>query len=328
MRFAACRGERRPPILTGIADAAIIHNPLAGSGHRRRSRQLDAARRVLAAAGIEADIQATAQAGAATTLARQAVEQGRQLVIVCGGDGTVNEAVNGLAGSQVPLALLPAGTANVLAKELGIPWDIAQAAALIPRSKLARIALGVAQPLASGRAPRYFLCVAGAGPDGVMVYAINPALKQRTGILAYWLEGFRQLFRYRFPMFRVAAAGREMECTLVIVGRTRHYGGPFRITTEADLFKNEFELLLCTTRSRLRYLSYLPALWLGRIRRMPGVHFWKTASLRCEALSGARVYAQVDGESVGRLPVEFRIVPDALTLVVPQAAGKKSRVES
>jgi YegS/Rv2252/BmrU family lipid kinase len=307
--------------LSGIRNAVIVFNPMAGRGRSRRGHQLDAAQRVLARAGIETELEATTGIGTATALARRAVEQGRQMVIVCGGDGTVNEAVNGLAGSQVPLAVLPAGTANVLAKELGIPWDIPRAAEIIPGGALRRVALGLAVPLQGSAPRRYFLCVGGAGPDGVMVYSLNPAVKLRAGILAYWLEGLRQLFRYRFPRFRVSAASREVNATIIIVGRTKHYGGPFRITTEADLLEDRFELVACASPSRLRYLSYLPALWLGQLRRMEGVYFWKATSVRCEPLGEEPIYAQVDGEPVGRLPMEFKIVPDALTLVIPQAVS-------
>ena len=314
-------------MLSGIRNAVIIHNPLAGRRRGRRAQQLDAARRILAEASIEAELRATTRPGAAIALARQAVEQARQLVIVCGGDGTVNEAVNGLAGSEVPLAVLPAGTANVLAKELGIPWNIPRAARLIAHGTLRRIALGVATPLPGRETRRYFLCVAGAGTDGVMVYSLNPALKLRTGILAYWLEGLRQVFRYDFPTFRVTAAGRTLEATLVVIGRTKHYGGPFRITTEADLFENEFELAAYTSRSVLRYLSYLPVVWLGRMR---DVHFWKATSLCCEPLDDPKIYAQVDGEPAGRLPMEFSIVADALTVVVPgrEVNSQQSKVDS
>jgi len=312
-------------MLEGIRNAVIIHNPFAGRGSKRRARQLDTAREILANAGIETELQATTGSSAATALARRAVEQGRQLVIVCGGDGTVNEAVNGLAGSQVPLAVLPAGTANVLAKELGIPWDIPRAARLLVESTLRRIALGAATPLPGRETCRYFLCVAGAGADGALVYSLDASLKRSTGMMAYWLEAFRQLLRYDFPAFRVRTTERELETTLVVVGRTKHYGGPFRITTAADLFENEFELAAYTSRSRVRYLSYLPAAWLGRLRRMPDVHFWKATSLRCEPLSDRPVYAQVDGEPAGRLPIEFSIVPDALTLVVPGEKSKANR---
>src|SRR2546425_4922817 len=109
-------------MLIGIQNAVMIHNPLAGSGRGPRARQLDAARRILARAGIQAELQATTARGEATALARRAVEQGRQLVIACGGDGTVNEVVNGLAGSHGTLAGSASGIANGVAKELGIPW--------------------------------------------------------------------------------------------------------------------------------------------------------------------------------------------------------------
>lgn len=313
----------------GIRNAVLLYNPLAGGGGLRRLQELDEARQVFARSGTETELRQTRAPGDATALAREAVEQGREMLIVCGGDGTMNEVINGLsdlpAERQVPLALLPGGTANVLVKELGLPWDIPQAAELLSRGTARQIALGLATPLEKPEARRYFLSVAGAGPDGVMVYSLDPTLKLRTGILSYWYEGFRQLFRYTFPAFRVTAAGRTLDATMVIVGRTKHYGGPFQITTQADLREDSFELAVVTTRSRIRYLSFLPALWLGALRREPGVHFWKADAVVCEPVSREPVYAQVDGEPLGRLPVEFRIVRSALKLVFPPAFGEREK---
>ena len=310
-------------MLNGIHDAIVVYNPTSGRHRGRRLTDLEAAAKILRDAGIKAELAPTLARGSATEIARRAVQQGRELVITCGGDGTINEVVNGLAGSRVPLAVLPAGTANILAKELRIPWDIPAAARLIPGSTLRRIALGaMSPPRASGSQEgpagmRYFLCVAGAGPDGEIVHVLEESFKQRAGILAYWLEGFHQLFRYDFPQFRISAVGHELVATLIVVGRTQHYGGPFRITTEANLFEDSFELVAYTARSRLRFLMCLPALWLGRLRKMRDIHFWKGTELTCEPAGEAMVYAQVDGEPVGALPVQFRVVPDALTLVVP-----------
>ena len=298
-----------------IRDAVLILNPNAGGG--RRVPQLDEARRIFRTAGIETELQSTTAPGEATVLARRAVEQSRQLVIVCGGDGTLNEAVNGLACSQVPLAMLPAGTANVLAKELSLPWNLPRAAEHIVRAQYRRIALGLAIPEKSSGEPRYFLSVAGAGPDGTLVAAVRPEIKLRAGILAYWQEGFRQLTRYDFPRFRVTAGDRAIDATLVIVGRTKHYGGPFKITTEADLLRPEFELAFVTTRSAWRYIAYLPLIWAGQLRRARYVEFCKATSLQCAALDSSPVLIQVDGELAGCLPAEFRIVPDALTLAIP-----------
>ena len=245
------------------------------------------------------------------------------MVIACGGDGTINEIVNGLAGSDVPMALLPAGTANILAKELGMPWDIPHAAALIPSGEVRRIALGLAVPMNGNHSEampangRYFLSVAGAGPDGAIVNGVDEGLKKSAGIFAYWVEGMRQLFGYSFPEMRVLSAGGNTRPRSSSSGRTAHYGGPFKITTGASLFENSFEFLTNSKRSRVSYLMCLPALWMGRLRSMDGIEAWKATETVCEPAGSEPVFAQVDGEPVGRLPMAFRIVPDALSIVAP-----------
>jgi len=306
-------------LLSGIQNAVIIYNPKAGRGLGRRVRDLNEAQKILRDAGVGADLQATTAPGAASELARQAVAQGRQLVIVCGGDGTINEVVNGLACSRVPMAVLPAGTANVLGKELGLPWDIRAAAKLIPQGRLERIALGAAIPAGPPQAQRYFIAQAGAGADGKLVYAVKLETKLRLGILAYWLEGFRQAMRYPFPEFRVISEGATRDATTVVVGRVKHYGGPVRITTGANLLEAGFEVLIfCPQNWKwLRHMLAFTAALLGQHRKLKECRFWKTTAVRCEPVGSERLYAQVDGEPFGALPIEFRIVPDALTLVVP-----------
>ncbi|MGA2509272.1 MAG: diacylglycerol kinase family protein [Candidatus Acidiferrales bacterium] len=308
-----------------IKDALLIYNPTSGGKRHRRFTEVEQAARLLKDAGIAVELAPTTAPGAATKTARQAVEQRRGMVIACGGDGTINEIVNGLAGSQVPMALLPAGTANILAKELGIPWDIPRAARLIPGGEIRRIALGMASPLNGNHSPalskegRYFLSVAGAGPDGAIVNGVSHELKSNTGVFAYWAEGFRQLFSYGFPEMRIRSGGQERKATIIVVGRTAHYGGPFKITTEASLFENSFEFLTHSDRSRLGYLTCLPAIWLGTLRSMNGIETWKATETICEPAGTDPVYAQVDGEPVGQLPLAFRIVPDALSIVTPQS---------
>ncbi len=257
-------------MLPSLRNALLIHNPNAGNGGSGRRRMLDEARRILSLGGIEADLQETRGPGDATVMAERATREGRQLVIACGGDGTLNEVVNGLAaqqnGHRVPMALLPGGTANVLAKEIGLPWDIPAAAKKLVHGEVKEIALGLATPLKEPSKARYFLSVAGAGPDGMIVYSIDLDLKARVGILAYWWQGAREVFRYKFPHFRVVTGENKLDATLVVVGRTKHYGGPFRITDEADLYADQFEMMGLTTQSGFRYLSYLPTLWLGKLR--------------------------------------------------------------
>ena len=307
---------------TQLRNALLIHNPNAGGGGADRRKELDEARRIFATGGIEADLAETTGPGDATEIALRAGNEGRQLVIACGGDGTLNEVVNGLArqqnGHRVPLALLPGGTANILAKELTLPWDIPQAAQRLVRGTVREIALGLATPVNEPEKARYFLSVAGAGPDGRITYAVDLELKAKMGIFAYWWQGAREVLNYKFPRFNVKTKDQTIEASLVIVGRTKHYGGPFKITTEADLYEDQFELAVLTTQSGLRYLSYLPTLWFGNLRNSEGVHFVKADTLLCEPTGGEPVYAQVDGEPLSRLPVEFKIVPRALKLLIPE----------
>jgi diacylglycerol kinase (ATP) len=300
-----------------IRDALLIFNPTAGRARGVRSGALERARKVLARQGIESELAPTDGPGSAPGLARQAVREQRQMVIVCGGDGTLNEVVNGLAGSSVPLALLPAGTANVFAKELGLPWNIERAASMIGASRFRRVSLGHVKAAEGEKDGRYFLSLAGAGPDGAIVRAVNPSLKERTGTVAFWIEGFRQLTSYKFPRFRVKFENETIEGTLIIAGRTKHYGGPVQITTRADLYGNDFELMLCTTNSRWKYLSYMPLLLSGRLRHVRDIRFVRATEMSCEPVDAEPIWVQVDGEAAGRLPAEFRIVRDALTLAVP-----------
>jgi diacylglycerol kinase (ATP) len=311
-----------------LRNALLIHNPNAGGGGDGRRKDLDEARKILAKGGIEAELAETTGPGDATEIALRAGQEGRQLVIACGGDGTLNEVVNGLArqtnGHRVPLALLPGGTANILAKELTLPWDIPQAAERLITGTVREIALGLATPVNEPEKSRYFLSVAGAGPDGRITYAVDLELKAKMGIFAYWWQGAVEVLQYKFPMFRVTTQEQSIDGSLVIVGRTKHYGGPFKITTEADLYEDQFELAILTTKSGLRYLSYLPTLWFGDLRKAEGVHFMKADTLLCEPINEDEpVYAQVDGEPLSRLPVEFKIVPRALKLLVPEEVPEK-----
>jgi YegS/Rv2252/BmrU family lipid kinase len=309
----------------GITDALLIYNPTSGRRRHRRFLEVEQAARILNDAGISTELAPTTARASATMIARQAVEHHRGMVIVCGGDGTINEVVNGLAGGQVPMALLPAGTANILAKELGIPWDIPHAARLIPGGVVRRIAVGLALPIDGNHSAaipqegRYFLCVAGAGPDGAIVNGVHEGLKKTAGVLAYWAEGFRQLLHYRFPEMRIRSEGKEHRATLIVVGRTAHYGGPFKITTGASLFENTFEMVTNSKRSRFGYLACLPALWLGKLQQMDGIQVWKAEEVICEAVGRGHLFAQVDGEPIGSLPMSFRLVTDALSLVTPAA---------
>ncbi len=301
-----------------MRSALLICNPRAGwfrrhPGHTGE-RQIQQA---LAARGIAVRAVHTCDPGHAEQLARDARRDGAELVIVWGGDGTVHEAANGLAGSTVPLAVIPGGTNNILARELGIPARLPQAVAMLLAGRPLRIPLGQACFPHAGKRTRFFVTAAGAGLDASLLAHTGPRQKRWLGPLAYWLQAGRHLLRYQFPFFRVRTAEREDRVTLAIVGRTRRFAGPLRLIPEASLTASYLHVAVVRTRSRWRYVSLLFALLGLSAGSGNDLQRWQTPWLRCELLEETAVGVELDGELAGCLPVEFRIVPDALTLWVP-----------
>lgn len=307
--------------LSDFRKAVIIFNPAAGRLHHGGMARLIQCVKIFKDAGIDAELQATDAPGSATHQAQRASHHADQLVIACGGDGTLHEVVNGLAGSKVPLALLPAGTANVLAKELKLSWDLPTAARQIAAGRLQRIALGLAVPEGSNAAgeSRYFVALAGAGVDADMVHRVDANLKNRFGKGAYWVAGIAQILGYKYPMFRASSSANEKIGSYLAIGRVKAHGFPVSITDQADLFSNEFELAVFSSNNNMRAFLHGWAALFGKLRRMRDVHFWRTSEVHCAPVNGSRIHVQADGELIGTLPMTFRVVPDALTLVVPGA---------
>ncbi len=251
-------------------------------------------------------------------IARRLVEAGADLILAAGGDGTTNEVLEGVAGSQVPLGILPVGTANVLANEMRLERRLPDAAAAIGEMQARRIATG---RLCSGET-RPFLCMAGIGLDAHIVYRLSVPLKNRIGKAAYWAAGARVLGQ-RLAEFEVEVDGRCFTSTFALVSRVRNYGGDFRIAPRATLLDDSFEVVLFRPRNTLGYVRYLAGMALDRLARMRGVTILRARRLRLRAYSDPRIYVQVDGEYAGRLPASIEFVPDSLSLLMP--AGYPAR---
>ncbi|MGH9673677.1 MAG: diacylglycerol/lipid kinase family protein [Bryobacteraceae bacterium] len=292
-------------------NARLIYNPNARSLQRRGGSIATSVPEILRGQGCDVTLSPTARAGHATTLAREAVESGADLVLAAGGDGTVNEVLNGMAGGAVPLAVLPAGTANVLACELGLPRDPVRAAERLSGLTPRRIALGLLR--AAGLPPRYFLLFAGVGLDARIASDVEMAFKRRAGRLAYWWAGFAQLGK-PVPEFTVRADGMEVRAGFALASRVRNYGGDLEIAREASLFENRFALVAFEGASAWTYLRYLAGVALNRLPGMRGVAL---RHARRVEFAGERIPVQVDGELAGHTPAAVEIVPDALTLLVP-----------
>jgi diacylglycerol kinase (ATP) len=248
----------------------------------------------------------------ASDLAQQAIAEGADLILVLGGDGTIHEAVNGMAHSRVPLAVLPAGTANVLAMELGFGSNVNEAASRLAEAVERRVAVG--RLYEESGVSRHFLCMGGVGLDAKIVHDLDSGLKARAGKLAYWLGGLSQIAS-RVGQFVARVNGTSYECGFALISRVRNYGGDLEIATGASLLSDDFEIVLFKGSNPLRYAWYLLGVAAKRVQSMEGVH---TLRGTCVEFSGD-AHMQIDGERAGRLPGRFEIVPDALTILAPPA---------
>jgi diacylglycerol kinase family enzyme len=251
----------------------------------------------------------------AGAIVREQIARGADLILAAGGDGTLNEVAEGMAHSEVPLGVLPAGTANVLAMEMKLGGDFLGAARRLGECRPQRISIG--QVISgSGATARHFLLMAGIGLDAQIVYHVNAPLKARIGKLAYWLAGWSLLGR-NLPEFSIEADGVTHRCSFALVSKVRNYGGDFEIARDVSLFDDEFELVLFKGRSTLRYVRYFAGVVTRRIEGIPGIVTLRARRVSAPKSQDGRVFVQIDGEYAGHLPAEIRIVPDALTLLVP-----------
>jgi diacylglycerol kinase (ATP) len=264
--------------------------------------------------GLSIEAVSTHGPGTATEIARRSIERGADLILVAGGDGTINEVVNGMAHSNVPLGILPAGTANVLANELEIGTTMARAANSLCDCVAERIALGLLRSPAG--APRYFLLMAGAGLDAEIVFNINPVVKNVLGKAAYWLGGFSKVGS-RLVEFTVEAGGREYPASFALASRVRNYGGDLEIAPTVSLLDDEFELVLFEGASSFTFLKYMLGVVLRRHQSMRGVTILRTRKAVFSAPESRQIHLQVDGEYAGLAPGTVEIAPNALTLLVP-----------
>ena len=292
----------------------LISNPNAGRGGRRRAAQVARFCELLRARGIEVEVMSTGAAGDATRLAAEAARAGVEEVIVSGGDGTINEALQGLVGTRVRLGIWPAGTANVLARELRLPFDAEGAAEVFARGATRRIYAGSATEERSGER-RYFFLMAGVGLDASVVERVRPRLKRRVGEGAFWVSGLAHLVRWRPIPFRVEVAGQTYPATFAAFGRAAHYGGDISVTPHARLDEPEFEICIVNSASRLHFLYLLAqALRPNGVRcELAFVRYVRATRARAEG----EALMQVDGELVGQLPVSFEIVQDPVEVVAP-----------
>ena len=292
---------------------ALIWNPQAGRGGESRAREVERFCASLRQRGIAVEAHGTKGPNDAARLASHlARDKGARDLIVSGGDGTINEALQGLVGTGARLAVWPRGTANVLARELKLPFDAERAADLIARGRSRRVHVGCAHMETTGER-RYFFLMAGIGLDAEIVSRVRPRLKRRVGEAAFWYSGLGHLAHWQPVSFNVEVEGRNLSATFAAIGKAAHYGGNLAITPRAQMKDPEFEICVVDSTSRLHFLYLLSHAMRRRgvAEEMRGVQFIRTARARVTG----DVPVQIDGELTGRLPITFEIAPAPIEII-------------
>jgi YegS/Rv2252/BmrU family lipid kinase len=286
----------------------VFYNPTAGQWRRRRLRMTLAALKGL---GCIITLRETAFRGDAEAAAAKLTLADTDIVVAAGGDGTINEVANGLTrspGPVPPLAVIPLGTANVLANEIGLYGN--------PRAVARAIARGRSMTAHLGKANgRCFVMMAGIGFDAHIVANVDVALKRRAGAIAYVVETLAQGLRYGFPSCLVEVDGENFNSCSVVVCNGRHYGGPFVAAPNASLKDPAFEVCLLHKGGWAHVLRYGIALILGRLSALPDVEIRTGRTIRIAGPVGLPV--QADGDIIAVLPVDITVADSTLQIVVP-----------
>jgi diacylglycerol kinase (ATP) len=312
--------------------AALLYNPDSGGSRKRRESELESVLGVLRGAGVESSLILTHSRTHAGEKAREAVLAGCDTVFACGGDGTIHNIIQVLATTEVALAVLPMGTANALAHDLGLSMNIFGAAKAALRAVPRRVALGRIQyqDFEGHTGNRYFVIAAGMGVDAHLFYKLNPETKHRLGMAAYYAKAWHLWFTYPMTRFQVeyeetgSEHSQQADVTELLAVRIRHFGGVLQeLAPGASLDRNDIRLILCRTASRMAYLSYVTRGLLHRSWKVRGIDLVHASKAICRYASPAgdsphtKIYVEADGELLGTLPAEISVVPHALTLLSP-----------
>lgn len=301
--------------VSGVS-ALVIYNPIAG---RRRLRRLREVLDRLRAAAVDIDLQPTSARGHAERLACDMARA--DLVVAAGGDGTINEVVNGLMAALAqgrtvpPLGLVPLGTANVLAREIGLSTDAASVTAALLGD--AEIAFRPGR-LRNAAAQRHFAMMAGIGFDADVVGKVDLRLKRLLGRGAYGLASAGRFFAYRPHVFRLAIDGAPFQAASVVVSRGRHYAGPFIAAPQASLAESPLHVCLFEQPGHLAVLRYGSALLRNALPQARGYRVVVARSV--EILGHEAQLVQADGDIVATLPLKVDVAEQAIRLKIPASS--------
>jgi YegS/Rv2252/BmrU family lipid kinase len=291
----------------GARNVLIIYNPT--SGWRRASRFRSVIER-LNELGCSVVVRVSEYAGHAILLAKLGAAENFDVIVAAGGDGTINELANALPPEGPPLGVIPLGTANILAWEIGLGLDAGRVARTI--------AFGGPRPITVGRVNgRRFLLMVGVGYDGAVVADVSPTAKRWLGKSAYVFAGLAQMALYGWPRLVVTIDGVARPCAMAIVSKVHYYAGRFVLARDANPEEPLFRVCLFSGKGAWNLLRYGMALVLGRLAYLPDVAIFPATDVRIESPPGVPV--QADGDAIGATAIAISIAPERIAILWPEA---------
>ena len=302
--------------LTPDFQVLIVYNPTAGQSPDLQNT-LDRVANLWRDLGWQVQIAATTSPGDATTKARQASQSGYHAVVAAGGDGTVNEVMNGLVGTQTALGVLPLGTVNIWAREMGLSMDMLKAAASLAKSELTQIDVGRA-------GNRYFLLMAGIGFDAAVTATISLAEKRRLGVIAYIKQAIQVAWNFRGVRLKLRIDGKRVrgKILMVIVGNSQLYGGVVKFTAHATIDDGLLDICVIKGQGMLSAPRRLISIFARHYNRDPLVQYFQGRQIDIRGQRGKALPVQVDGDYLGKTPMSFQVVPHSLWILVPPNADR------
>ena len=315
-------------MVNGMRRVALIYNPVSGQHPERRSALIADLLAVLRDAGVAVKVMATESRESAEMQVQEALQQGCDTILACGGDGTVHGAMQCLVGGSAALGVIPMGTANALAADLGLPASPVKALKTLLTATPVRVPLGrVFYRDMEGRSRScHFIVAAGIGADALFLSRLDARLKQRFGYALYLVEAFRVWATHKFPMFAASftesgsKTARTEEVSQLLAVRIGDFGGLLHhLVPGAALNNKHLRVIAFKTRKRLRYLRFMAAVLFGRHTFSSTVELVRTYQVECRDLEGstARLFVEADGELLGTLPARIEVGAETLTLLIP-----------
>ena len=288
----------------------LIGNPIA---YKASSNKVAKASYYLQSKGYSVEVLFTEKKGDAEVLAHQAVEKSPQIIIAAGGDGTFNEVINGIAGSEIPMAILPLGTTNVLAKELGIPEAVESSMDVAIKGTPRVVSLGKITLLQGSPNARYFCMMAGVGFDAMIVFGLNKTFKKISGKGAHFYSGMKVLSRFHPEELAFKIGEKRYTGYSAVIGKGAKYGGHFKITPDARLTDTNLYICIFKGEKRLDIFRYIMGVLTKSHLRFKDVEYLMAQKIQIDGSA----HVQIDGDYLGMTPAIIETAPVTVRLIYP-----------